>query len=560
LTQSERIDMYRLALDNLPEQTHPCLLIQCAVEVKDVERLLEVAPRSALYAATIGSHMQAVADFRVLKPHLSRLDPNDRGHILEVWAEEEFFLDNVAEAISIIRLALNQYSEEGDRSSESRVLAKLAHFYENSGQRKKAEEAASQAVSVLGEDADGPDRARALEANAYLHWMAGNWEQVPDLVEQTLQSGGSEIDERVRIRSLVHLGVVAHLVNYPEGRPNLEEARERAVQAENWYEECRALLNDGWAAVEFRDLAMATDLLQRAIATAVRHGMPMLENYSTALYVRALDLAGNWTEAEDRARELLDGAAITRMVALPVLGIIETRRGRGSAGTSIARAWQLASVAAEDQRLAPTAIAAAEYAWITGKWEVSASELREVMEVGLDKGFSWSPGAIAFWLWELGELDSAPEGIAEAYRLMIEGNPNEAAAIWEKKGIPYERGLALSHGDTDARREALEIFETLGATAAAAKVRQALREDGVVIPRGRGRDTRRHAAGLTPRQAEVLTLLDEGLTNIEIADRLFLSPRTVENHVAAVLSKLDSPTRDEAVTRARSEGLLATPA
>ena len=88
----------------------------------------------------------------------------------------------------------------------------------------------------------------------------------------------------------------------------------------------------------------------------------------------------------------------------------------------------------------------------------------------------------------------------------------------------------------------------------------ALRDEGVAIPRGKDRETRRHAAGLTPRQAEILTLLDEGLTNTEIADRLFVSPRTVENHVSAVLSKLGSATRDEAVTRARSAGLLAATA
>jgi DNA-binding NarL/FixJ family response regulator len=76
-------------------------------------------------------------------------------------------------------------------------------------------------------------------------------------------------------------------------------------------------------------------------------------------------------------------------------------------------------------------------------------------------------------------------------------------------------------------------------------------------PRGRGRDTRRHAAGLTARQAEVLQLIDEGLTNTEIADRLFVSPRTVETHVSAVLTKLDSSTREEAVVRARADGLMS---
>ena len=556
LTRSERLDMYRTALAKLPEETHPCLLIQCAVEVNDIDRLLDLAPRSAMYAATIGSHAQAIDDFRTLRPHLSKLQGDDLGHMLEVWAGEEFFLDNIAEAISIGRIALSKYDDDGDQRARSRVLAQLAHFYENAGQRAEAEQCAEEAVIVLGDQADGADLARALEANAYLHWMAGNFAAVPDLVNQTLEAGGTDIDERIRIRSLVHLGVVAHVTNYPDGRANLEEARERAEAAGQWYEEGRALLNDGWAALEFRDLQIGSDTLQRAVASAVRHELPMLENYATALYARALDMKGKWTEAEDLARELLDAAAISQMVALPIFGSIEARHGRDSARTSIAKAWDLASIAAEDQRLAPTAIAAAEHAWITESSEVPLAEIRQVMEVGLEKGFQWSPGAIAFWLWELGELSEPPEGIAQPYQLMMEGKALDAAAIWEAKGLPYERGLALMHGNDEARLEALEVFETLGATAVAAKLRQALRADGVAVPRGKGRDTRRHAAGLTVRQAEVLQLLEEGLTNTEIADRLFVSPRTVENHVAAVLSKLDSPTRDEAVSRARDEGLL----
>jgi DNA-binding CsgD family transcriptional regulator len=195
--------------------------------------------------------------------------------------------------------------------------------------------------------------------------------------------------------------------------------------------------------------------------------------------------------------------------------------------------------------------------WLTGERDPDRTvRFLEVLQAGVRLGSSWPAGSLAFWLWKLGELGEVPEGIAEPYRLVMEGKAAEAAAIWEEKGIPYERGLALMHGDQASRLEALEVFEALGATAVAAKLRKTLRDEGVSVPRGKGRETRRHAAGLTARQTEVLELLDGGLSNIEIADRLFLSPRTAEHHVAAVLTKLDSSTRGDALARARSEGLL----
>ena len=91
--------------------------------------------------------------------------------------------------------------------------------------------------------------------------------------------------------------------------------------------------------------------------------------------------------------------------------------------------------------------------------------------------------------------------------------------------------MARSGGGVDDRLAALEVVESLGAAAVAAKLRQQLRADGVKVPRGKAVTTRMNRAGLTARQNEVLQLLGEGLTNPAIADRLFVSPRTVENHV-----------------------------
>jgi DNA-binding CsgD family transcriptional regulator len=108
--------------------------------------------------------------------------------------------------------------------------------------------------------------------------------------------------------------------------------------------------------------------------------------------------------------------------------------------------------------------------------------------------------------------------------------------------IAAEAALADGWGDPVAwLREAAAYFTARGDDRIAGACRALLRRAGAPVPRQRASDVgvpgRLRALSVTGREADVLGLVAQGLTNREIADRMFLSPRTVEKHVASLLAK-----------------------
>jgi DNA-binding NarL/FixJ family response regulator len=128
----------------------------------------------------------------------------------------------------------------------------------------------------------------------------------------------------------------------------------------------------------------------------------------------------------------------------------------------------------------------------------------------------------------------------------------EATARFAALGLPYEAARAqlelarVLAADAPAAavaeaRLALRTLERLGATRDADAAAELLRGLGAG-----GRTWSRRSGMLTKRETEVLTLLAAGLSNAEIGERLFISRRTAEHHVASILSKLDVRSRAEA--------------
>jgi DNA-binding NarL/FixJ family response regulator len=131
-------------------------------------------------------------------------------------------------------------------------------------------------------------------------------------------------------------------------------------------------------------------------------------------------------------------------------------------------------------------------------------------------------------------------------------------AFWDERGCVLDAVYALVHSGTEADlREALRRLEELGAAATANLVRRVMRQKGIrSVPSGAQSATRANPAGLTRREQEVLQLVAQGRTNVEIAQHLVISLRTVDHHVSSVLSKLGVASRKVAAAEAARLGLV----
>lgn len=322
---------------------------------------------------------------------------------------------------------------------------------------------------------------------------------------------------------------------------------------------CYANLASG--ATRQRDYRTALPYLEEGIRYTTDRDLDSYSIYLRGWRARWHFEQAHWDEAAQDAEEALrstTGAAVMTLPALIVLGHLRARQGNAAALGLLERAKALALPTGESQRIVPMASARAEAAWWAGDPERTISEAQAGYDLAIQAHDDWSVGTLTYWTWRAGGLLSLSAPTPDAYRLMMEGNWQLAAGEWARLGCPFEQALALSAGDRQARLAALAAFEHLGANPAARALRRELQQEGERgIPRGPRPATRRNAQGLTAREMEILRLLAEGLGNAAVAHRLSISPKTVDHHVSAILSKLAVHSRSEAVAVARNLHILS---
>jgi ATP/maltotriose-dependent transcriptional regulator MalT len=304
--------------------------------------------------------------------------------------------------------------------------------------------------------------------------------------------------------------------------------------------------------------------LTTAIAFAVDHDLDFRRGYLLATRAPLRIRQGRWDEAAAEALSLLAQpmlSPVTRIVALMSLGQVGARRGSAEAAAILDEALTLAERNGKLMRLGPVRAARAEAALLAGDHERARAEALAVREHVFTRGYRWLRSEFAWLLWQAGERNIPTDDLAEPYAMQIAGDYAGAATVWRRLGCPYEEARALAASDdADAVGRAVMTLERLGAQPSAQQAIGRLRALGVrVLPpvsRGPRASTRANPAGLTQREAEVLALLAEGLRNAEIAERLYLAPKTVRHHVSAILAKLGVETRTEAARAAAKLGIV----
>lgn len=555
-----RVALHREVLGALASSARgpvdPARLSHHADAAGDVEAVLLYAPEAGERAAALCAHNEAAQQFARALRHAAMLSPERRAFLWERRSYECYLIQRIDEAIEARREALALHHASGDRLREGdshRWLSRLAWF---TGDRATAVLEARRAVALLETEPRGRELAMAYSNQAQLCMLA---EDVAGAIERG--SRAIALAERlgeteILVHALNNVGTAEATRNWADGVAKLQRSLALALEANLEEHVARAYTNLSSRAVAARDYAAAGRYLSIGLAYCEEHDLGAWAVYLTG-WRACLRLAqGRWDEAADHATAVLrrpNVAIPSRIHPLVVLGRLRARRGDPDPWGPLDEALEMAGRTEELQRLAPVAAARAEARWLAGDLSAVDEETEHALALALRVEADWVIGELCTWRRRAGIEDRLEIGrLAAPYRLEQQGEWKAAARRWEEIGCPYEAAMVrLQSEDAGALQEALAVFQRLQALPAARAAAQRLRSRGVrSIARGPNRSTINNPAQLTSRQLEILALLMEHLTNAEIAARLYITPKTVEHHVSAILGKLGVQSRRQASAEA----------
>jgi DNA-binding CsgD family transcriptional regulator/tetratricopeptide (TPR) repeat protein len=520
--------------------------------------LAEYALLAARRAAALESNLEAYFHYRRASQFLGRRSLSEQATVLEELTAAAYVVGRTEDAFRAIERAVEIYTGLGDDEGVGRCTRVLSRVHWFAGEGDLARAKARDAIAILEPLGESVELARAYSGLSQLAMLAEESELALAFGERALELATRLGDESTRAHALVNLGCTKVQLDDREA-PAVLEAHAVADAVGGREEATRALGNLGYVLMSWAKPEPAFRYAQQALAYADEHEVHTYVSYVTTVLAWLRLRAGEWDEAERITRgEVERGITVVQLLARTVLTELAVRRGDPDASERLADLGAQAERAGELQRSAPVLELTTELALTGGgpmPTERLASLAEQIADGSLRGRFALRLGGWA----SVAGIDVELEGpLSGPYAAMLRRDWSAAAARFGEVGWSYDRALMLSLlDDEDSLVEALDVARGLGAGPLTRRVAERMRARRLRVPQGPRGATRANPAGLTARQVEVLSLLARGLTNAEIADRLVVSPRTAEHHVAAVLAKLGAATRRDAARRASELGLIS---
>lgn len=530
-------------------------IIHHAKNANEYELVVQYAPMAARQAACVGSHIEASKLYLTAIEYYQGNDKEVLIQFYEAYAYECYIINHIRDAIIYQGKALKISQEKNQVAHVGNSLRILSRLWWYDGNRDEAEKYGNLAVDILQSQPSSRPKAMAFSNMSQLKLFSGNITESLEWGNMAVEMAKELNDDEMLCHALnnVGSGLMRTKLSEGEGKKLLIESLDMALSNSYHEQAARAYLNLISGSLICKNYDEATRLLEDSINYCEERDLHFARNYN--LYFKSLFLmeTGDWKQAVSIIQDMLVNSNQPNSIkigALVVLATIKLRRGETDASLYLDEARTLALMAKEYQRIIPVMIACLEYEWVTGKQVISEPEILACIDL-IPLGNVFQNSELVFWLQKAKRHAVLLPELYEPYEGLKAGRVNAAVTFWDKKNCSYQKGLALSEGTEDDKRNALSVFERLGADAVYEKLKRDMRASGIrKIPRGQRESTKTNPAQLTNRELDVLQLLKDGGQNKEIAESLFISSKTVDNHISSIFFKLNVNTRAKAVNEA----------
>lgn len=551
LSTSRRRDLHRTVLASLTESTDLARRAHHAVGVDDPDTIVRFVRPAAADAIQRGANRQAASFLTQMLAHRSCLDPAEVVELQADLGRVLIALDRPNEAVAVLRAAVADAAQLPDPRPQGLALAELSRALWTAGEVDAAALSRDDAVAVLRPLGPTRELAAALVLQGRGRMLARLHAPALTSIQEAATIAAQLGDSGIAVSAQIVEGAIELVTGEPNtGIALLTAARDRAHSRSSIPLLADATRMLGSGAGEARRYDDAFAWAGQLITQSAERDNDYEIGYMRAWQARIRLEQGAWDEAADLALQALElgSAPLIRSTALSVIGRIRVRRGDPRALEPLAEVEQLAA-RLELQHVWPGLCAITEMQWLDIGTPPDLAALTATYERALGTDSRWALGEIGYWLWRAGGLRAAPPRAAAPYAAAIEGHWRAAADGFAALGNVYEQALSLVDGDEPAAREGVAMLDRMGARPAAARARRTLAGRGLSVPGPPRRSTAAHAHGLTQREAEIRGLILRGMNNGQIARQLYISRRTVEHHVSAVLRKTGVASRDELSTQ-----------